>query len=478
MQSLNATPGANYFGMNSLSAIDASQIRYVADARSTYRETEAQASLHQELVDLPAGPVAATVGGEFHREYGSTMPDRVTLAGDQAGPDQATTAGGYASREAFLDLRIPVISNVSTARELVLEGAARYANTSLFGDFPVWKSALSWAFSDDVRFRATFGAGHRVPAISEAFGGSTASFLSVQDPCDSANGSLSNRVVAANCRRLGLTSQFTQVSPLIEVTNGGNPHLHPEQSENHTLGIVVTPSWVKNLSLSTDYYAIRLKNAINSVSDTNPNFIPDQCFGSVNLTSPLCALITRIPSGPLAGQINRIAAPDENIGAIHTDGIDFALSYQADFSSLGHLSWDWQNSFLIDYRVQEEPGGPMIQYAGSFPSLTGGGSYSRYKSNLTTEFERGSVRAGWTVRYIDGAKVQGQTVALYDKTPGIFYHDVQIGWQQGSWRWTVGVDNLFDQKPPTLIDGETNTNSSTYDVIGRFFYLKASLQFP
>jgi outer membrane receptor protein involved in Fe transport len=120
----------------------------------------------------------------------------------------------------------------------------------------------------------------------------------------------------------------------------------------------------------------------------------------------------------------------------------------------------------------------MIQYAGSFPSLTGGGSYSRYKSNLTTEFERGSVRAGWTVRYIDGAKVQGQTVALYDKTPGIFYHDVQIGWQQGSWRWTVGVDNLFDQKPPTLIDGETNTNSSTYDVIGRFFYLKASLQFP
>jgi len=34
----------------------------------------------------------------------------------------------------------------------------------------------------------------------------------------------------------------------------------------------------------------------------------------------------------------------------------------------------------------------------------------------------------------------------------------------------AGIENLADRPPPRLIDGETNTSTATYDVIGRVFW--------
>ncbi len=186
-------------------------------------------------------------------------------------------------------------------------------------------------------------------------------------------------------------------------------------------------------------------------------------------------MITRIPSGPSAGQISKIFSPDENIGAIRTDGIDLGITYGIDVGDLGRLSFDWQNSFLLDYLVKESPESPFVQYAGTFPSLVGSGSYSRYKGSLTGRFDREDWSYSWTTRYIDGAKAQD--VALYSKAPGIFYHDVEAVWRMAPATLRLGINNLFDQKPPTLMDGLSNTNLNSYDVVGRFFYLSTSVSF-
>ena len=58
----------------------------------------------------------------------------------------------------------------------------------------------------------------------------------------------------------------------------------------------------------------------------------------------------------------------------------------------------------------------------------------------------------------------------YGKAPGILYHDLTVSHRIGRLTIMAGIDNLADQRPPTLIDGETNTDTSTYDVVGRLIW--------
>jgi len=463
----------DYFGAGSLSAAAADYIRYTDTTKSEYLETEVLAQLSRPLSVLPGTPWQLTLGTEYRHEYGQTRPSAVTLAGDQSGPDSAPTAGGYASRELFVDAAMPLLEDRTFARMLRTDASARYVSTDLFGGFTVWQFDAEWAPVRDLHLRAGIGTARRVPAITEAFGGSTASPTDVTDPCDAANGLLSNPVVAANCRSVGLTSAFRQYSALIEVANGGDPHLRPEASRNVNAGWVFTPGAIPMLRLSADYYRIDVHNAIDSLTDANPNYIPDQCYASVNLSSPLCALITRTPSGPSAGQISRISAPDQNIGAIETDGIDLGMTYRRPLGA-GTLRLDWQSTLLLDYAVQETPGSAFIQEAGTFPNVSSAGSLTRWRSVFTTGFDRGPWTIEWSAQYLGGARVLGEPPDTpFSSAPAIVYHDVGAEWRRAAFTFRIGVDNLTNQRPPTLIDGVTNTNVNTYDVVGRSFYAHA-----
>jgi len=229
--------------------------------------------------------------------------------------------------------------------------------------------------------------------------------------------------------------------------------------------------------ISLDYYRIAVRDAIDSLADGNPNFIADQCFSSASLSSSLCQMIIRTPAGPSAGQISVIHAPDQNIGAIDTDGLDVNLSYRWPLGNLRQLSVDWQNTLLFDYRVLEVPGGPVTQEAGTFPSLVDAGSLTRYKSLMSAAYGTPNWSAAWSIRYIGGAEVLGEnSTEPFSRAPGVFYQDVNALLHFAAGTLEVGINNLLDQRPPTLIDGIANTNLNTYDVIGRFFFLRASLK--
>jgi outer membrane receptor protein involved in Fe transport len=469
---------ADYFGVGSLSPAAAAYLRYTNVTHAVYVENEFEGQLDRQFEVLSGAPWNVTLGAEYRREHGQTEPSSVVLAGDQAGPDSAPTSGGYASREVFLALDLPILSDQKFAETLRAESSARHVSTDLDGDFTVWKLDAEWVPGAGVKFRAGLGTARRVPAITEAFGGSTATALDVADPCDPANGLIGNGNVAANCRALGLGANFHQDSALINVDNGGNPHLRPEASRSLNAGIAFTPTAPAGSTFSADYYRIEVHDAIDSYADFNPNYIPDQCYASLRLSSPLCALIIRTLQGPSAGQISRILAPDENIGAIDTDGIDLGSRYQADLGACGLLRLDWHATVLLDYRVQEVPGGGFVQEAGSFPSVASAGSLTRFRSFFTAADDRGPWTLEWTLRYIGAARVLGlDPGAPFSSAPGIFYQDLALTRRFSGVTIDVGVDNLANQRPPTLIDGVTNTNVNTYDVVGRFLHLHATARF-
>jgi outer membrane receptor protein involved in Fe transport len=41
--------------------------------------------------------------------------------------------------------------------------------------------------------------------------------------------------------------------------------------------------------------------------------------------------------------------------------------------------------------------------------------------------------------------------------------------------FNFGIDNLFDKDPPLAIDPYVQTLSNQYDFVGRFFYLKGTV---
>jgi outer membrane receptor protein involved in Fe transport len=469
---------ADWFGPDSLSQAALAYIAYTAHSRSAYQQTVGQARASAPVFTAPGGAARLTLGAEARAEAGATSVDGVTAQGDQAGNDAKPTSGGYQTYEAYGTLSVPLLRGLPAASRLDLLLAARETETSRYGAFATLRAVLDYAPVPGLHLRALSGTARRPPAISEAFGGITSAAQEVTDPCAANSGLRANKVVNENCLSQGLGPGFAQASSQIQVESGGNPALHPEQSENEELGITLAPPSLPFLSASVDWYHYRIRDAIDSLEDTDPNTIPDLCYESAGLGSPLCRLITRISGGGNAGQISSILGLDENVGTIKTDGFDFGLTLQFPPTALGAFKLDGQANWLMDYRLHTQGQTGFVQYAGTFPGLSGVGSYSRVRARLTADWTRGAWSAGWTGRFIAGARVLGAAPSdPYATAPGILYQDIEISRRFGRITAMAGVDNLADQRPPTLVDGETNTSSSTYDVLGRFVWGRVSVVF-
>ena len=62
----------------------------------------------------------------------------------------------------------------------------------------------------------------------------------------------------------------------------------------------------------------------------------------------------------------------------------------------------------------------------------------------------------------------------------VVYNDVQLGVAVPviHTRFDVGVDNVFDRRPPLIYqNGQGNTDSATYDMMGRYYWARATLKF-
>jgi iron complex outermembrane receptor protein len=64
----------------------------------------------------------------------------------------------------------------------------------------------------------------------------------------------------------------------------------------------------------------------------------------------------------------------------------------------------------------------------------------------------------------------------------VTYHDLQVSWRTAAFLKGLeligGVNNLTDKDPPVCLSCSLNGyDASTYDLPGRFFYVRANLKF-
>jgi outer membrane receptor protein involved in Fe transport len=411
------------------------------------------ASLSGEVMELPAGYLGFAAGVEHREEAAHFTPDSLTAQGLANDPREEPTAGSFTVNEAFFELAIPLLSDLPLAEQVDLSAAMRYFDYSTFGDDSTWKLGLTWRMNDEIMFRAGRSTAFRAPTVDELFGGKSPSFEQVQHPASAQDQA--------------------------EVTQGGNPLLTPEEADILTVGVVLEPSFVEGLSLTVDYYDIDIENAINSVDDS---YIANQCLGSngqnINNDTALCQAANIAIDGT-----GRITFDNglQNIGGQATTGYDINVAYV--FEGLG-LDWraGLDTSILTKFEKSDQDG-TVIDYKGFITA--GAGAYAELKSNLNLTASADDWGLTYELRYLDGltsflGKCTTNPSSCYAPTiDSIMYHDLSGYYDlTNNITLSAGVNNILDEKPPYYTgSNDSNTDPYTYDVMGRYFFVRASMKF-
>jgi iron complex outermembrane recepter protein len=436
-----------------------------------------------------AGPFGFTLGYEYRKEVGKFNYTNTDLTqsfrqGAETPPPGRTPF--IAVNEVFGELVIPILADVPFIQKLTAEGAYRrsWYKKSVGADnrYDTNKIGLNWTVSDDLRLRATRQVVIRAPNIGEFANGQSSipfsSLVSVArlrpryqgDPCVLGTGN------AEQCRRFNAPAvgSYNSLDAANLVGNyffGGNPDIGAEKGTTYTLGAVATPRFLPGFTVSVDYYKISLKDAVGQIQ-------PVDALTSCYITdpradNPLCAAVSRGADGRILDGF----PIDRNLAFIKQNGLDVDMRYAFDApEGLGKkITIAYQASIVTKYTIQRNAVLAPIDCKGRYAFRCSSDAVSlvapdfRHRATFTWDSEPLTVQLGWKRIGL----VQDSNIGSADFIKSQNYYDLNIAIRppiEGV-TFSVGIDNLFDKKPPILTRnaGAFNTYPDTYDILGRTF---------
>ncbi len=435
----------NVFGEGSPSAAALAYTRGTSRSDAVVRQDVVAASIAGPLFEGWAGAISFATGAEYRKESVALTTDALSPTGAFLFGNPTPWTGGNNVKEGFLEFVVPLLKDSVLARELELNAAGRVTDYSTSGTVKTWKVGLSWKPFEDLRLRGTRSRDIRAPNLSELFQAGRQSTTSFTDPFNN----------------------NAQVSGVPQV-NTGNSALTPEFADTLTIGAVYSPSWAPGLNLSVDFYDIKIKDAIGTItSQTAIN----QCFAGVSLA---CSLFTRNASNV----ITRFTSAPINLASAATQGVDIELAYRVPARQLFGLEGAMTFRALAAYVGKQEtqtPGAAPLDRAGE----VGVNPFPHWRG--TTQLNYDGERFGWFLqgRYIGSGTfdvTRGPSVVDLQHISSQFYLDGQISGRANAggkeFELFLNVRNLFNNQPPfTPQDGNipVPVNTSLYDVIGRTF---------
>lgn len=459
-------------------------------------------------------PIGVAVGVEYRQDSFEETPDPFTVLGISSALNGGATNGRQNVREAYMELAVPIISDVFLAEELDLSLAGRYTKYNLFDPKVTGKAGLRWKPINDVLVRGTYSQAFRAPNLQELFLGQTDSFPRVADPCrenDPLTGEQRPRTsgtdVDANCDAEGVPEEPATSAQVFTVFEG-NKNLEPEIANTFTTGIVYSPNFIPDFNVYVDYWSIQLKEFIAFVG---PGLILPICYERPAGTSRPDEFCDKVERDPNSGQITRISASPVNFAQLETSGIDFAFDYQLPLENWikGANTWGaFKLSFDSQYLLAYDQTVPTPDGTGETGKLAGNdfGDFPlpEFKANMALEWTRGDWKASLSTRFLQGTTEScddgfapslsslglcsnpdtdltdgtDDSTNKYDDT---YYHGIQVGYNVPNWGTEVvfGVINVLDQDPPLSYSAFANTAPAVqYETFGsRQPYLKVQVDF-
>lgn len=508
----------NIFGLGTLTPDMVDQISIRAQNGDISTLENAVATISGTFGDFAIGadsePVAFAIGAEYRGVASQFIPDTALASGDVIGFNAGNpTEGSYNVKELFAELNVPI--EFGSAR-LEFTGAGRYSDYSLDNVGGVWAYAGGVEFSPipDVTLRGQYQRAVRAPNVGELFGGQSIGFPGATDPCATAPaaapGALRDLCIANGVPAGVVGTPGVQLNTQIPALFGGNPNLQEETGDSWTAGIVLQPNFLPGLAITADYFDIEISNAISTVSLAT-SF--DLCFNQVqDPTAIPCAPF--FGNGPIrnsGGSIVQSTAPvlgAQNIATLGVSGVDLQVSYSTTlpFSLMTDTGeQDFNLSFLGTWtesaNFEAFPGADILECAGKFGAECGEPTPS-YKWTARASFIDGPLTTSVRWRHLsavddDDDGVDYSAFNGSERIPAYDILDLTFSAEASeSVTVTVGVNNIFDTLPqtPTFDAGgivtstnngtllgdnqeQANTYPSTYEVLGRDFFVSALLKF-
>lgn len=458
----------------------------------SYTMKQAEVSANGELFNLPAGPVSLAAGFSYRKESQSDTTDTPIATaisdGDYAGlcgvvEDCGTVlSGSYNVKEAYVETLIPVLSQKPFFYSLNVDIGSRYSDYSVSGSTTNSKVALEWRPVADLLLRGTVSQVFRAPNISELYSGTSGGAYAATDICDGYTGGH-----AAACANVPTDGSFQQNNAQLGVKSSGSVaagyDLKPEYGKSFDFGLVYDPHWLPGLSFSADVWRINLNDTI--VDGLDPSTILNECYYS----EKLCSLIHRAGNG----QITYINLPTVNLGQTAAKGIDSTIQYSFATDTYGKFAVSLNTTYTARYDVDTAPGDSSVAVthcAGSYCSVYG--EFPRWRGLGTLNWKLGNWGASWTMRYIGRTRVGSDDLSegysADESIPGVehkigayTYNNVSASYDFTKYHTTLsaGIDNLANKTPPLFYQwgSNSNTDAYTYDQIGRYYWVRATVTF-
>jgi iron complex outermembrane recepter protein len=350
------------------------------------KSTTVEALVRGTLVHLPAGPLAVVLGAEYDHNSIFTHEQNTDVS-------SPPFSAGRSAYSLFTEARVPLLAAGlahPAPEKLALSLAGRYDAPDDYEHKATGQIGLEWRPWQTLLLRGGYSTSYQAPQLTELYG-ATSSFL-----------------------ENGLVDPYRGNAPVnnVPLAQGPNPGLKPETGQSSSLGVVYTGG-LPGLQLSLTYWAIRIRNFINTPNDQDLIDYPQLFPQAVTRGPPSAQDIQNGYPGP----ITAINGSYVNFGDLDVRGLDMDASL-APATSVGEFTPQLSATETLRYDSALVPGAPALSYVSQAATT---GFAPRWK---------GTVALGWKLDPLI-ARVDGRYIGPYNDYPGMpftYPHDIGNFW--------------------------------------------------
>ncbi len=417
----------------------------ISNASSKSDSLSYDASVSGKIFELPAGDVGVAAGLEARNDRLQTNPDTAAYLGSGGG---LPLSGKRTVVSEYVEVTAPLYrSKAYGSAEVQLAG--RHEHYSDFGNATKPKLGLKVRLPDtkylNVLLRGSYSESFQAPALGLLYSSQTTGFSStlLQDPLRPQDPPVQQRIVT-----------------------GGNPGLLPETAKIQYVGAVFESPKIKDLSVSVDFFNMRINQVIVTPSSTyllttnGMAQFPNALVRDTTLGNPGPILrIESVPSNnPLAYQLYR--------------GFDYGIKYAMRNTRLGSFRFSADATQIFKAGSDSGLGSGFFDNTGYYYN-------PRWKAQAGTAWNYkdygASLTADWTTHYYnDNYTVQGwgqnpyTLIAAQIRYSGFWHSTI-----------TIGANNLFNNRPPINGRETSSIDQGAYGAgaLGRFLFIRVRKDF-
>lgn len=460
----------NVFGP---SASSAAALNYILDTThyvATTRQHDINAAISGSPFSTWAGEVTTALSGEWRYQSFISQSDATPLMYADCtnlryncvatGARTLLYAGTVASNphvsqavwEVAGEVNVPLLKDVTLAKSLSINAAARYTKYNTVGAYWTWKLGGDWHINDDLRLRGTLSRDIRAPTLNDLFAPPSITMVTNQD----------------------LKTGATNLLPSVNLSN---PNLTAEIGKTLTAGVVYKPHFVPGLSLAVDYYDIKVENAILTVGGFQPTTQQGCYTGGLSI---YCNLIQRDTTGAVTAWL----VQPINLANISTYGFDIEANY---VGSIGSHKLALRGLAAYQPHIRYvQPGVATIDQGGVAFGSQGLTASPTWRMTGTLSFNiNDGLRVDAIYRWRNGMKLWGDPTVTWAAGQGTIPAFGQLGVnisktvalpKGGKADLFLNVQNLFNAAPPAANAPGTSTGPGGFggfsvvdDAVGRYF---------